>query len=355
MYFIKKNKTRCILMIFMLFLGYGAYLGGLYVTNPYDNWRLNIDYYKNMVSVSCITSDEDMKDFQAYVDEVLEDGKTKVIPLGADNGLNWHSVMGFDMGRCSFTFCSIEDFKDFCSFNNIECDFNSVKNGSIIMSEKFALNLDLKLGDKVDKDYDKNIYGEFSIDAITKEDGYTLYYIDESEEFELILLLGTEIKNAKLYDYAFGLQEKYDVFVYQGLYDNISSQLSMFNTIYVFVVILMAVIMAVTINAAFVGMYQHRTYEFAVYRAIGISKRRIVGKIAGELLCMDLIALTAGGAVFFTTLYLFNNLVLYPVGKYLKYYHPIALLGIVVCNLMVIVPLITTRCKKLLKADICEY
>lgn len=36
-YYIKENKARCLALIFMLFLGYAAYLGGIYVTNPADN------------------------------------------------------------------------------------------------------------------------------------------------------------------------------------------------------------------------------------------------------------------------------------------------------------------------------
>ena len=35
MYFVRENRTRCFLLIFMLFLGYVAYLGGLYVTTDF--------------------------------------------------------------------------------------------------------------------------------------------------------------------------------------------------------------------------------------------------------------------------------------------------------------------------------
>ena len=146
------------------------------------------------------------------------------------------------------------------------------------------------------------------------------------------------------------------VAIYNGaLKDNILLEYKSFNMIYTFIVILLSVILAVTINAAFVGMYQRRNFEFAVYRAIGISKQRIISKIIGELVCLDFITLTIGGGIFFLALYLFNNLVLYPTGKYLNYFHPLALFGLVLCNITILVPLIITRCRQLLKADICEY
>ena len=81
----------------------------------------------------------------------------------------------------------------------------------------------------------------------------------------------------------------------------------------------------------------------------------IVGKIVGELVCLDFVTLLLGGGIFFLALYLLNNLVLYPAGKYLNYFHPLALTGLLLCNVTILVPLIVTRCRQLLKADICEY
>ena len=141
----------------------------------------------------------------------------------------------------------------------------------------------------------------------------------------------------------------------EDLEEHINKQLESLNLIYAFIMILLAVIMAVTVNAAFVGMYQRRHFEFAVYRAIGISKGEIVKKIVGELLCMDGIAVMAGGAIFFLGLYLFNHLVLYPAGKYLRYFHPLALFCALLCNLAVLLPLMITRSRQMLKADMCDY
>lgn len=356
MYFIRENKARCALLMFMLFLGYAAYLGGIYVSNPLDNWQLPIEYYEKFTEAYPSEEDKESADFYAFTEELENDGRVEVLQLGVQNYFTWNTIMAFNSGTFSFTFLSASDFRTYCEYMDIECDFDSLKSGSLIMSERFAKNRGLEIGDTVDKDFSDNVYGKFTLDAVTKEDGYTLYFIDEDSDFsENILILGNGVSSEEVGDIVHDLQKKYDVRLYDRLREEIEGQFEAFNMIYMFILVLMAVILAVTINAAFVGMYQRRNFEFAVYRAIGISRRRIVGKIVGELLCMDAVALVAGGAVFFFGLYLFNNLVLYPDGKYLRYFHPMALGGLLISNLAVLIPLIVTRSRQMLKADICEY
>ena len=70
--------------------------------------------------------------------------------------------------------------------------------------------------------------------------------------------------------------------------------LKAFHYIYMLIVVLLAVVMAVTVNAVFVEMYQHRGPEFAIYRGIGIPGKKIICKIAGELLLLDGIAMAVG-------------------------------------------------------------
>ena len=116
-----------------------------------------------------------------------------------------------------------------------------------------------------------------------------------------------------------------------------------------------SVILAITINTAFAGMYQKRNYELSVYRAIGISKKKILRKIINELLLIDAIALFMGGVITILFIYLFNNIVLLPDGKFLEYFHPLAVIGVLICNLLSLFPLVLFRVRQIKKADICEY
>ena len=365
MYFIKENKTRCVLLMFMIFLGYGIYLIGLYITNITDEWKLAIEYNKKFITVSC----NDKEYLHEKIKEANADGRVKaVIIANESSALTWKSIMGFKSGNYAITFESVEGYKTYCEYMNIDCNFDNIKNGSMIMSDRFSKNLNIKKSDKIDSEYASGIYGEYTLDEITKEEGYTIYFIDEEDTKlnEAVMFIADKIDEAKLKPYIENLFSDYvesddnsqaDALKIHdnNLTDILGEQFRIFYVIYTFIVIILAVIMAVTINAAFVGMYQKRHFEFAVYRAIGISKRRTIWKISGELLLMDLISMVIGGIVFITWLYIFNNIVLYPKGLYLCYFNKTALLGLILCNVIVVVPLIITRCRNLTNADICEY
>lgn len=356
LYYVKENKARCVPLILMIFITFGVYLGGLYVSNPMDNWQLAFTYYDDMTTVSPASDDTEYREFQAFLEDIQETGKVELLKLGNGSWLKWESIMGFETGAYAFAFQSVEDFRTYCAYMGIECDFDNLKNGSLILSERFASNLGLEPGDVAGKDFQENIYDEYTLDALTKEDGYVQYYINEEPaDSQYVMLLPKDIEGKELYDLVHLFQKEHKVSVNDDLRGELGRQFKSFYLIYMFVVVLLSVILAVTINAAFVGMYQRRNFEFAVYRAIGIKKRRLAGKLMGELLWMDFIGLAAGALVFFLGLYLFNNLVLYPVGKYLRYFEPLALFGILLCNLVVLVPLMVTRSRQMMKADICEY
>lgn len=357
LYFIKENKSRCILLMFMIFLGWGVYLGGLYASNPYDNWKLPIAMYDEMALISpSDTEEENDLEYNLFCEMLRDNDNVTVLPLGQEGGFNWKTIMGFESGYFSFTFSNVEDFKIFCHYMNIDCDYSNLKNGSMIMSQRFANNQKLNIGDMIDKDFAENILDAYTLDALTNEDGYTLYFInDKPEDFPSSLVFGNGITGNELYELIYNTQKEHQVFVHDTLKSRLKEQFETFNMIYYFIILFLSLILAVTINAAFVGMYQRRNFEFAVYRAIGIPKWQIVGKLVGELLWMDFISLVIGGGIFFLGLYLFNNLMLYPAGLYLRYFHPTALFGLVLCNVTILLPLIATRCRQILKADICEY
>lgn len=357
LYFIKENASRCIALMLMIFLSFGCYLGGLYVTNPLDNWKVPFSYYAIMRTPGPSALDADYSQYEAFRQEMEQNPNILVLEQGQSNSFNWNTVMGFESGTFSLTFRSVEEFKSYCDYFDIECSFTGLSSGSLILSERLAKNKGLELGDIIDRNYSQQIYDTFTVAALTTEAGYCQYYIDDAPlEHPILLLLPVNISPEEFHIIFEEARERNSVAIYNGLLqENIEREFQSFHLIYTFIVILLAVILAVTINAAFVGMYQRRNFEFAVYRAIGISQKRIIGKIVGELVYLDFITLIVGGGIFFLILYLLNHLVLYPVGKYLTYFHPLALTGLLLCNVTILIPLIITRCRQLLRADICEY
>lgn len=339
----------------MLFLSYAAYLGGLYISNAMDNWNLLFNYDSQYVKILHFQIDDE---YEKIKDELNYDGKLKFIDINTDNYISWKTIMGFSSGGYFHTFTSVEDFKNYCEYMNIDCDFKNIKKGSMILSDIFAKNIGKKIGDKLKAGrYDNfSLSEDFTLDCITNENGYVSYFIsNEDSETHATLIFGDEIENYQVRKRIENIKEKYNILFFPALAEEITEQFAIFNAIYTFIIIIMAVIMAVTVNAAFVGMYQRRNFEFSVYRAIGIPKRKIIGKIISEIICMDIAAVIFGGAVFFLIIYLLNNIVLYPDGKYLQYYSEIAIMGFLLCNIMILIPLIITRCKQMMKADICEY
>lgn len=357
LYFIKQNKSRCILLMFMIFLSFGAYLGGLYIYTPQENWEYACEIEDNMVEVYQSSGDSKAANYKAFREEMKKRDDVIVIEEGWYNQIDRKTVMGFTDGSLCYTFRTVDDFKLFCEHNDIECDFSNVKPKTVILSRLMADSKGYKVGSVISHgDEDNNLEYDLTVAALTEEHGYTQYYIGQDGETNNdMLLLGKGISAEEVRRYAAEIAQKYPVNFAKSLREEIDEMFSIFNTIFFVVVIFLAIILSVTVNAAFVGMYQRREFEFAVYRAIGISKKKIIRKIAGEILFMDVIVLIVGGGIFFLALYLFNELVLASSGVYLVYTAPIAVIALVLCNLMTVIPLILTRSRVLLKADICNY
>ncbi len=362
LYYIKQNKSRCILLMLMLMLSSVIYVGGLYVTGPpstFESLAYTNDHCVYMIDVSGAKKRESHMD--EFMAEVKADETLDYIYYAPNMAyFNWDTVMNFTCSSNHMTFGSVEDFKKHCEYLDIEVDYSKLKTGSLVLSELLAKNLGLELGDTIDEFEKSELYNVYegytlTVDYITDQDGYAAYMISDRTSDKAIYLYGKTITGDALRAKAMTLGAKYDIFVGGTTMEDIDSQFSAFYFIFSFIVILVSVIIAITINTAFAGMYQKRNYEIAVYRAIGISKKKILRKLAMELIISDIIAVVIGGSVTMLFLYLFNNLALYPKGLYLNYFHPLALAGVLICNLVSLVPLILCRVKQIKKADITEY
>ncbi|MBR6792290.1 MAG: ABC transporter permease [Ruminococcus sp.] len=362
LYYIKQNKVRCILLMLMLMLSAVIYVGGLYVTAPVATFDLLKESNEKVVRIyDYSVVDYSESDFDKVVAEIEKDNTLDYIYASSTPAdFQWNTVMNFSCGSNEKAFGSVEDFKKHCQITGLEADFSNLKRGSLILTQMLADNLGLSLGDKIDENYKNKLVSvdegaTLTVDLIIDQQGYGAYIIGEESPKLSLYLYGINISGAELKSKALAFEEKYNVIMGYTSTEEIDEQFASFNFIYAFIVILVSVIIAITINTAFAGMFQKRNYEFAVYRAIGISKGKILRKLVCELLLIDGIALVAGTAITALFLYLFNNIALYPDGLYLEYFHPLALMGVIICNLVSLVPLILFRIGQIKKADICEY
>lgn len=359
-YFIKENKVRAMLLMLMLFLSFGVYLGGLYIYTPKYEWELEPKYYQHMIKVSAGYYDENAEGYQAFIKMAEESAGMTVIPLGGYQGFQWRSLMGFDSGGYTWTFLSADNFRTFAAHQGIEGEFDNLDSGSMVMSRLFADNQGYMLGDSIGPEDKENVYAEFRLDAVTNEPGYPLYFItDQSDITARALIFRDDLQGDALYDeisrMADLFPEEQRVVIEMSAWKKVEDQFATLERIYLFVVGMLSVILAVTICASFVTLYQHRKPEFAVYRALGISAKRLLGKLVAELIWMDVTVLVIGGGLFAMALYLMNHLFLYPNGYRMPYFNRMAFVCLIVCNAAAILPMIWIGARKLLNADICEY
>ena len=118
---------------------------------------------------------------------------------------------------------------------------------------------------------------------------------------------------------------------------------------------LIAVVLAVTVNSVITGQYMKRTYEFGVYRALGRSKGEIRRKVATEIIGMNIFACLIGFVVSCLFTYLINELLYIPTGRYLLYFSDLGLKGFILCDLLVVIPLVISKGRMMGKADVTEF
>ena len=137
--------------------------------------------------------------------------------------------------------------------------------------------------------------------------------------------------------------------------DQVMPEMTIIYVIFYAMVVLVAVVLAVTINSVMTGQYLKRTYEFGVYRALGRSRREIRRKVAKEVLVMNFMAVLAGVVIIMLYTYLVNSLIYENKGLHLLYFSRIGLLGFLLCEILILVPVILSKGRRMGKADVTGF
>lgn len=359
-YYVKENIKRSLLLIIMFILTFAVYMAGLYISNVESMFDIILEKDKKIAVIGSMATDKNCVDYEKAIEILEKEEGITLLRQGILSDIYSTSIMGFDNGYVSYTFQNKEDFLVYCDFTGINIIENSqdrgLCDGSVIMSRLQAANRGMETGDRLVARTDELVNQEYTLDAITDNDGYSTFYISSTDSACCMVL------NNSLDDKAFKsllktMKTEYSVYIkdYDYYKDRVDEQLGSFYYIYFFIIILMSVIMAVTVNAAFAGLYQHRNGEFAIYKAMGIPARKICLKILSEVLLIDITGLLAGLFIIITVIYLANNLYLIPHGLKLFYYNNMSMAGMAICNLIILIPVTVLQGLKLVRADICDY
>ena len=356
-YYVKENKGRAGIVIFLLFFTTLLYLAGNYIDSNYYYWNKAMEYDDKICTVSAISSDEEQKDFFAFREKLKSDESLIVYDVSGYgySGLPWICTMGFEMGSISMIFNSAEDMKDCFGRIGIQADLSDVKDGSVCLSSALAKQYGLKKGDTLDASVYKNISGKHSIGAILEDDSYVLFYVEHIDVPFRMHVMSKELSGQALRDYLMELRGDAKVHVDQPLRVNIDEQFAPFKLIFGAGIVLLSLVLAVVVNSVITGQYIARIYEFGVYRAIGLTKKEIYGKCAREILAMDVLDILFGAVIIFLFLFLANELYYIPEGRFLPYYSNMGLYAFLASNALVIVPTILLKGRSMSKADVTEF
>ena len=360
-YYIRENKGRALIAIFMMFLTVGMLIAGNYIYSLYWTFEPEFNFSDKVVTVEYLSIDETGEDFQSVLEDIKADENLKYVTRTGRgfSAMLHNSVLNLPIGGDSWVFNSVEDMEAVFKHVGIEGDFSNCKDYSMIISEELAKDKGIKLGDIIGPEFDQDLNAEWTVDAIVSDDdaGFVCFYIytDSEENQARIYVYSDTMEGKELRDYIANLVGDRQVNVSRNIKEMVDEQFKAYFVIFYAVVILIAVVLAVTINSVVTGQYMKRTYEFGVYRALGRGRKEIKRKVAAEIIGMNVIACLVGLTISCIYTYLINELLYIPTGRYLLYFSDLGIKGFLLCDLLVLIPLVISKGKMMCKADVTEF
>lgn len=356
--YIKENKGRSILIIFMFFLTVVLAVAGNYIESMNWYWERAFLYDDRAPMVGAVSSDEEFRDFEAVMKDLTEDSDLIVLrrsSLGY-TGLDWKCTMGYEMGSVSYVVDNRDDLQKLFDRMGVECDLTNVGQRSVVMSKALAANRGLKLGDTLDSSVDSNITGKYTFDAMIDDDSFILFYVESNPDNSLrAYVMSDDLEGDALRSRIEDIIGDRNVMMSQSLRKAVTEQFAPFNLIFLASAFLVSIMLSVTVNSVLTGHYLKRLYEFGVYRAIGWTRRNVIGKVFCEIIVMDIIAILLGVAVMLLATFMLDQLVYMPSGQYLPYVSKIGIAGAVLSNILVVVPSMILQGRRMAKADVTEF
>lgn len=369
--YIGRNRARSAVLALMLGFTVICFLAGMYIDHPAATFEQLYDKPSDHLLVYPGTNSLEIRDeFIEFVDNVesyCPDNATKLIGVGSIN-ISFKSIMGYENSTGMFMFRSEDDFAEFNRVMTDVPDDIVIHNDEVMLSQTLADNWGVKVGDVLDEDWDKaSIYVPVTVKVIADIPGMVFYGVSDSYNGDMLMILRNEPDSVEGYDKesvdkaledaAQRINNDYPHIRTQTnrIWMNvIREQLSMLTFILAAITAVIGIVLAITVNAAFSAAYEKRRYEFSIYKAIGFTGGRVFGKIAGEVLLLDLIGLIAG-TIICSAVILIINYILTPQGLFFFKVSVNGILATIVCNLMVVVPVIISNIRRIRRYDVTVY
>lgn len=369
--YIANNKLRSTVLVIMMMFTAVCFVGDMYVNNVFDSVKATATIRKSYIEIGIHGSNNDLrKEFWDLTENILDEfpeGKYQSAYVS-----NAYTITRPAMGEimeCNFNYPIFNDEQAFNSFRDntdiIPKDIN-LADGEVVISEQLANTLNVKVGDSLctdpeGTDTDFVYYIDLKVKAIIDVPGSQVfgYYDCDYVSGCVIFPVGgcSDEVYSEMESIAARLREEHPklyISSHDSFIDDFMSDMGILKGILWAVVVLLGAVLAVTVYAAFSAGFDKRKYEFSIYKAIGFSRKEILGKITSEILLMDLFGLILG-ALFCTAFFTILNKVLWSEGIH---FYEVSLEGIIatlICNLMVVIPVIFLSLRKVKKYDVTEY
>ncbi len=368
--YIRRNWGRAISIILMLMCTSIIFMGGMYIDNVYDQFTYA---YEDPSQYAFWVRSGNNNDVQ-YEAEDFKLNKDKYLPESAKTYLDadilygsTESIMGFSNGNTWVFLKSREDFDTFVRLTDILPKDIDIEDGEVVLSEQLANNWGLKEGDVISGTGDDAEIGfpsPMTVKKILPLKGMQIYGWSSDMITYGGVILATEENtstNPGFSDELNLFKEKVEadyphilVVTNESEIHDTKEEMSILTYLFMILIVIVAVVFAVTVNATFAAMYDKRKYEFSVYKALGISKGKMFGKVLGELVTMDGIALVFGAILCFVTIKVLNE-ILWEQGLYFIRPSVMGILGTVFCNIAIIIPVVLANMRRIKKYDVTVF
>lgn len=366
--YIKRNRVRAISIIIMLACTCVVFMGGMYIDNITDVYNYSMEKPSDYLLWFQNGNNNDIKDEA----EALYAEQESILPESARTHLDVESlygevksIMGFYTGTTWFLLRSEEDFNTFVKLTDALPKDTKLPDNSLILSEMLANNWGVKEGEilKGNGGFEHMYFpADMKVEKVLPLNGIQLYGWSGSAPSSGVLILSTTEEHAPtltedLNSLQKNIMDKYKhIIAYTNEFQKAEAEeeLSILSYFFAVIIVIVAVVFAITVNATFAAMFEKRKYEFSIYKAIGFSKKSLFGKIFGELLVMDGIGLVAGAGICFIVIKLLNAL-LWSSGLQFIHISALGVAGTLVCNVAIIIPVVMANMRRIKRYDVTVY
>ena len=357
--YIRNNKWRVLVLVMMMSFITVCFVGGMYVDNPGETFRVRLEDRNRYLRFSPRGSSNDAIDeyraLQEELPSMLPPEAQEILYINV-RYIDYDCIMMFNCTTDCLMFTSSEDFELFKQrTGDLVPEDVHLQDHEIAMSELLANNRGNKVGEPISKD------SKFILSAVMDKIGMQAYAVVETPGTDCMLILSNDGNcDMKLHEdldhLAREIARKYPhIYVVTNTVDleDIEQQISFMYYIFVAIVVLVAIVLLITINAAFTAAYDKRKHEFAIYKAIGFTKGQIFRKVASEVLVMNGAAMVLG-ALLNAGVILVLNQVFWSSGHHFYRVSELALRGTVIAEVVIIFSIILLNWRKVRKCEVTE-